>query len=449
MGRVSLEQGLSRRQRAATALVATSRTPIAISLGGKGAEIVTLFALVILLPRALGPSDYGRFAVAASVVAIVSASLGLGGPTMLSRFVPTAEGDARRRLARALAGRLLLVRALQVGVIAVSASVLVVAFPDSFALAATILVVVAISFEAVASLGYQVVLGLGRTTLWSFKFPIQNAIVCIAALVLYRLYGATGAIGGITVAAGAAFLLGGGTAFRELRGVRPAAALPQGALRFASIQTVSGLLVQLSHRGSPVAVLLIAGSEDEAGFVALAAGVALTATYVVAQVFVVELPRLAATFEQSPHEVERQAQKLAAIASVVLVPIGILAVVVVEAGLPVALGQDFAAAIPAFGPALAILPLAPLSALGAQMAALRLRPELSALANGAGAAAFVIAVLVAAPSWAAVGGTIALLVATVVSILATLVLMPDALGRRLTLVAFGASALVLVVAAAL
>ncbi|MGH3834213.1 MAG: hypothetical protein ACRDSF_00695, partial [Pseudonocardiaceae bacterium] len=62
--------------------------PVLAGLAGKAAEAATLLLLATVVPRALGPADYGRFAVALTVVAIGSVAMTLGGATLLARYVP-------------------------------------------------------------------------------------------------------------------------------------------------------------------------------------------------------------------------------------------------------------------------------------------------------------------------------------------------------------------------
>ena len=64
---------------------------------GKAAEAVTLVLLATVVPRLLGPADYGRLSVVLTLVAVGSVALTLGGATLLSRYVPAAppRGAAR------------------------------------------------------------------------------------------------------------------------------------------------------------------------------------------------------------------------------------------------------------------------------------------------------------------------------------------------------------------
>ena len=429
-------------------LAAHARTPIAQSLVGKTAEAATLVALTLLVPRLLGPSDYGTFAVALAIVTVVSSSLTLGGPTLLSRFVPAAAPADRRPIARALVARILRVRALQVLVVVAVATVLTLAAPDRFGAAVTALVALAVVLEIGATFGYQIALGLGHTSLWSFRYAMQNTVLFAATLVLYEAAGATGAIGGITLASAVALVVGATVAVRELRGVVAAPSIPPGAIRFSVMQSIGGFFSLITTRGVPIAVIVLTGSEREAGYAALASGVALAGTYAVWQAFLVELPRLSASVAQAGVETEAAARRLAARATAVLIPLGIASALLVGWGLPLVVGEEFVEAAPAFGPALAILPLAAVGALASQVAALRLQPGVRAVGSAAGATAFVVTALVAVPAWEATGGTAALLAGVATTVIVGVARLPGAAGSRLLAAAFAGSLATLVIGVA-
>ncbi len=85
---------------AASADAGRQRGPVVASLAGKVAEAVTLLLLARVVPRVLGPADYGRFAVALTVVAIGAVAMTLGGATLLARYVPTAARETADSTAR-------------------------------------------------------------------------------------------------------------------------------------------------------------------------------------------------------------------------------------------------------------------------------------------------------------------------------------------------------------
>jgi O-antigen/teichoic acid export membrane protein len=250
------------------------RGPVVASLAGKAAEAVTLLLLATVVPRVLGPADYGRFAVALAVVAIGAVAMTLGGATLLARYVPAAAAGGRGALARALSVRLARNRAVLFAVLTVIATALVTWDPARFPPLLTALVLIARALNVVATLALQADLGLGHAGAWCARYPLQNAVLVVAAIVLYDAAGATGAVAAIVVSAAVAFGLGVVAVTPLLRRRFPPVAVPEGALRFGLLKATSGALVQVGQRGGVIAVALLAASSVQTGFAALAIGVA-------------------------------------------------------------------------------------------------------------------------------------------------------------------------------
>lgn len=419
------------------------RTTVLVGGVGKGLEAVTLVLLFTLVPRLLGPSDYGSFAVALSLVTLASAASALGGPTWLSRFVPTVPVADRPGLARALAVRSARWRIAVCGVAALGATILALADPERFEPLACFLVVLAVALDVAATLVYQVGLALGRIGLWSLRYPLQNAVLVAAVLVLHAGFGIEGALAGIALSSGAALAVG--LAVVPLRrGPASATALPPGAARFAVIYGASGFFVQLLHRGGVVLVAMLAGSQVEAGFAAISIGIALALTYLVWQWFALELPRLAAGGE-TRQLVEAPVRTLAWFALCVAVPAAMVAAVAFEQVIPRLAGEQFGGVEASLGPALAIVPLAPLTSAAAQLAALRLQPLLRLLAAAVGAIVFLAAGFILVPGEAALGATIALLLGSAAAAAVGAATFGDLLERRFVAGSFLGTLLVLAV----
>ena len=426
------------------------RWAVEASVAGKVAELVTLVALAILVPRVLGPADFGRFSVALTVVTIASVAMMLGGPTLMARYVPAAAPAQRAPLARALTARLALGRAAQLVAVAAVAATLVLVDPAAFPADLTALVVLGLSLSVVATLALQAGLGLGRTGAWSARYPLQNAVLVVAVLVLYPVGGVTAAVGAITLSCAVALGLGVVTAGPALRGPGSAAALPEGAMRFAVLQAAGGALVQVAHRGGVVAMALLAGSTVQTGHVALALGVALAATYAVAQVFTVALPGLVERGNGGApgSGAEAALRRLAGLALAVLLPAALVAALLLEEAVPAVFGAGYAGAVEAFVPALAMVVLAPVNALALQAAALRLRPEATLHSAVAGALAFALVALLAVPPLGATGGAAAALAGAVAAALTSIGLLPGAIGARVGGASLAGAAGVLAVALA-
>jgi hypothetical protein len=428
------------------------------SLAGKAVETAMQVLLVTLVPRLLGPADYGGFALALTLVTIGSASVSFSGPTVMARFVPAAPPSERTALARALLLRIGRWRLAQVVLFAaLPAAVLVAVDPGRFPPLEAGLIVLAFALDVGATLVFQVALGLGRALFWSFRFPVQYAVLVTAAPALDALGGAPGAVVAIALASGAALVVGAAVVLPPVLRARAGAPLPPGALRFGVLHGASGVFSLIASRGGVVAVALLTASSVETGYAALATGIAIAGTQVVVQAFAVQLPGLVladtAMTTGSSTEAARSrrsagegpARLLAERAELALLPLAIVAAAVVKPALPVAIGERFEGAADAFAPALAALPLAPVTALALQTAALRLRPEARLWATVAGALAFAITAVVAIPPWEAAGGSTALLAGTLATNVASLGFFPDVLRGWLLPVSIGGAGLVLAV----
>ncbi|HEX7136171.1 MAG TPA: hypothetical protein VF228_26555 [Iamia sp.] len=422
------------------------RRAVAGSVAGKSAEMVTLVLLATVVPRALGPTAYGRFAVPLTVVTLGSLALTLGGPTLMARFVPAAPPGERVALARALGARLARGRAVQLAVMGVVTAAVVAVAPDRLPPLATTYVALALALNVAASLLLQTALGLGRTGAWSTRWPLQNAVLIASVLVLYDAAGDIGAVAATLVAAGAAVVFGLAVTVPALRPAGPPVPVPAGAIRFGALQATGAALVQVAQRGGVLAVAVLASDATETGFAALAIGIALGATYAVLQAFTVALPHLAERADAPVDDAEAVLRRMAGGLLVVLVPALVIGALLLHRLVPVVFGDDFRAADAAFGPALALVALAPLNALYVQASALRMRAEASALAGGVAAGAFLLVAVVAVPAWGGAGGTAAALAGAVGGAAASTRLLPGAAGGRVLAASTAGAVLVLLVA---
>jgi O-antigen/teichoic acid export membrane protein len=190
-------------------------------------------------------------------------------------------------------------------------------------------------------------------------------------------------------------------------------------------------LTQFVQRGGVVAAALLS-TDEQTGHAAVAIGVALAATYAVAQVFVVTLPALSA--RQAEGAAEPALRRLAGVLLAAVLPAMALAVFAVGVAVPLVLGAAYTDAVAAFPLALAAVVLAPLNALLLQAAALRLRPMATLTAAAAGAAVFVGVAALAVPVWGAAGAAGAALAGTTAAAVAGVVAVPGAAGWRLVIV---------------
>ena len=206
--------------------VALPRRALAGSAAGKALEALTLAGLVVLVPRALGPADYGGFAVALAVATGIATATGIGGPALFARVLAPLDGAGRRDVARTLALRVGRTRLLLLVALAAAAAVAALVAPGHVGALPLALVAAAALLGAAASLLSQLALGLERTAAWSLRYPLENGVIVAGALLLYPTAGLDGAIAAIALGAAAALALGiAGTwpALRDARARRGAA----------------------------------------------------------------------------------------------------------------------------------------------------------------------------------------------------------------------------------
>jgi O-antigen/teichoic acid export membrane protein len=401
------------------AAVALPWKALAGSAAGKGVEALTLVALVLLVPRALGPADYGGFAVALALATGIATATGIGGPALFARVLAPLQGERRDDVARALTLRAARTRALMlVGLAALAAGGALVASGDVRG-SHVALVAAAAVLGTAATLLSQLALGLERTAAWSLRYPLENGVIVVAALALYPSMGLDGAIAAVALGACAALALAIAGAAPGLRGARPGAALPPGALRFARLQAAGGTLTQAVHRGAAPACALVGAGAVATGHAAIAAGATLAITYAVAQTMLVALPGVARAHARDPVAAEAVLRRAALWCAATALPICVVVALAAEPLLAAALGEEFRAAADALRIALAAAALAPLWALANQLAAVRERPAAVLAGAAAGATAFAFVALLSIPQSGASGAASAMLAGVAATTAAT------------------------------
>jgi O-antigen/teichoic acid export membrane protein len=418
------------------------RAAVMTSLAGKSAEMVTLLLLATVVPRVLGPSDYGRFAVPLTVVTLGSLALTLGGHTVMARYVPAAVPADREALARRLGARLARGRAVQLAAFGVVGAAVVTAAPDRFPPATSSLVLLALTLSVAATLALQITLGLGRAGPWSLRYPLQNAVLVAAVLAMEPVWGFEGSVLAILLSTVVAAGFAAVAVAPVLRGPVPPVAIPDGAIRFGVLLAAGAGLVQVAQRGSVLVVAVLAGSTQQTGFAALATGIALGVTYAVLQASTVSLPHLSDSEGDGSATGEAVLGRLSWTLLGVAVVLTLPAAMFLDELVPAVFGDGYEGAGAAFGWALALVVLAPVHALLVSVAALRLVPEASLAGGVATAVGFLVAAAIAVPTLEAAGGTLAVLVGTVAGIVVLWHRLPGAASARLVVASLAGAALV-------
>lgn len=398
---------------------------------GKALEIGTQGLLVTLLPRLLGPAEFGRLSVALAIVTIGAVAMSLGAPASFARFVPAAPEHLRVGTARSLTIKLLPLRTAQMSIAVLAAVVLVMARPGSFPPRDAALVVVALGAEVGALLMAQIALGLGATWIWSYRLSARN----VALLLLVPAFAALGWTVDVmwTVALGSA----AGLAFAFVlvwplvRHAAPGAPVPDGAMRFGRVSGLALLVGQVTYRGPVLAASIGGLAPEDVGYAGLAASIAMAGIYAVRELFMVSVPELVDCWSRDPSEADRRLRRLGWRVQSALIAGSILGAVALEQVLPMVVGDAFAPATRALALVLATFPLVPLSALATPASALRLTPGVPLRIDAIALGVFVVFAFLLVPRYAAAGAMGAMLAAVATSALFSVTAIPTVVTLRM------------------
>jgi O-antigen/teichoic acid export membrane protein len=387
------------------------------TLGAKWLELSGQALLLLILPRLLGPDDFGEFAVAFALVSLASLGMGLGAPVAASRYIPRAAPGERLAVTRALVARVVRMR------VPLLAALTLAAIPASWlvpgvSLGVALAVCGAAWFAVGTSVVAEIALGLGRTRMWNLRFPLENGLVLVAAVAGHAAFGGVGAIIGLPLAMAVTFALLTPAVARELRGAEPGAELPPGTLRFARLTSFTVLVFVAVTRAGPPLVSLLGGSSAQAGYAAIASGIAAAGSGVVGSMMVVQLPRLATLARSDPGRAEAEARRSGLLVTALAAVAAVVAAGVADPLIRLVLGHDFAGAVGPVSLALAAVPLTAVTSLAGVISSLRLRPERIAAAWGVGGGCFLAAAVPAISALDAEGAALALVAGVAAACLA-------------------------------
>jgi O-antigen/teichoic acid export membrane protein len=412
------------------------------TLAAKSAELATQAALLLLVPRALGPDAYGGFAVAFGAVSVLSLGLGLGASIAAVRYLPAVAGEERLARTRAVAVSVGRSRVRVLGALTAAALVagpLVLDVPVGVTLA-----VCAAAWSSVgSSIASELALGLGRHRVWNARFPLENGLVVAGAPAGHALLGGDGAIYGMALGCVLAFAMLAPRAMAGLRGTPAGDPLPPEAVGYARLQTATVILGTVVMRGAPLAMPLLGASSVQTGYAAVATGVGAAGAGTIIGLMMVQLPRLVQIREESRERAEHDGAFSARVALAIALAAALPAALLATPLLELALGSEFAGARGAFELALPAIPLGAAYAFASVAASLRLRPAGLTQAWGLGVAAFVVVAAATIPSLDAEGASLAMTAGMLTACLATTVTVGGREVRRVCALAIAAAAVVL------
>jgi O-antigen/teichoic acid export membrane protein len=383
-------------------------------VGQRGLDVLRAVAFAALVPRLLGPADFGRFIVLTSVGLWFSLLSSLGSTQLLARFVPTLgpATDERRRLV----GSLLAVRLLGGAGAALTYLLIAGLWLREIPIALPAAIAAGVLLRSASNVLFGFFLGLNQAARWGMGELVRRwcSLVFIVAGVFF--FGLAGACIGGLLAEAAVLTLGVVWARPHLRfgDVRLDAAFIGPYLRYNALFFGSNVLFSLCQRGTEALVRMLGADPDEVGRYSLAASGYLFGTHALWHLAMAFVPLVARCRSEGrlPAALEVMG-RLLTLAAVVGVLAVFAAVLVGEPLVVLLAGAAFRPAATALPPLTAAL-VAYAVACAARVLALALeRPRASLAAAGVQVAALAAAGALLVPRLGAVGGGLAVLIAAV------------------------------------
>jgi O-antigen/teichoic acid export membrane protein len=367
-----------------------------------------LFA--VLVPRLLGPTVFGRYALLVSVSLWFSLLSGLGAVSMLTRSVPRFLAAGDEAGVRRLASSLVLLRAVT-GACSAAGFVLVAVYllgePD---LAAAAFVGGAVLCRAVGNFGFALLLGLNQAARWGAGELVRRWLIIALVPAGFIAGGLRGACAGLFACEAVVLALGLwwtraflGRAFLDMsrRHLSP-------FLRLGSVFGAANLLMTFTQRSGEAMVRFASGSYEEVGYFGAAYAIYLTAGHALWQVVMSLAPHFIAEVERGNRDtVARWVERLLAyaVSGSMLCLAGAF-----FAGrdlVPLLLGRQYAAAADNLLPLMVTLVLAGSAAAGRVVALVVDRPRPLIAAAGLELAVFLLAGIPLAVRFGSFGAAVA------------------------------------------
>ncbi len=237
---------------------------------------VALFAIII--PRMMGPSVYGQYALFVSVVAMGDALLDLGITEIAARTVPELQqqrnlSGIRTFFSRMLAFKLTLDLLVILGVV----------FGRSLLRGAHLqhiwVLLLAMLFADVTAPAYGLMFGLNRLSICSLRDPLRRAMSLVIVVTLFHAFGLTGAIFSVAITEGLLALrfLWVVRAYVSTRELVPSWSYAAPLLRYGSLFYLSAGLISLWQRLGNTLITALRGDFRQVALFDLSNQIFLTA----------------------------------------------------------------------------------------------------------------------------------------------------------------------------
>lgn len=260
----------------------------------RAAQTVGGVGFALLVPRLMGPDQFGRYALATSVAFWLATVSGLGLLNATTRYVPMLRARGDVVTLRRLIGNFFTLR-LASGLVAAAAYLAVGSWwwPD---LDPPVLILIAAAVWAQGLGGYlfSLFLGFNQAARWAMGDTLRRWLLLVLVYPSYHLGGLHGAAAGVLFAELATLALGlawrprlrmRGTFIPDLRFLSP-------YLRFGLTSLITQVLLIAFLGSGEILVRTFSGSYVEVGFFSLAHGAYLVVAMTIPQIMLAFLPLL-------------------------------------------------------------------------------------------------------------------------------------------------------------
>jgi O-antigen/teichoic acid export membrane protein len=241
-------------------------------LGLRALDLAVGVAVMALVPRALGPQEYGRYALLTSVTFWLAFVSGLGSMQVVGRHLPELLQAGRAGAARSLLGRLLQLRLATGSGVALAYFAVARAWLPEIEASAALFAAVAVAVRTVGALAFAVFLGRNQAGRWALAEPARRLVALPLVLFGYARAGLPGACAG-AFAADLLVMSGGLAAVAAHLGwPRPEHdAEVRERLRFGWTLLLGNVLLLLPQRAGEVLVRAASGDYALVAYFSLAA----------------------------------------------------------------------------------------------------------------------------------------------------------------------------------
>lgn len=380
----------------------------------KGVDYAALAAFIIVVPRVMGPTLYGRLAALVSLMALLVSTSGLGTGATFGRFLPEYSVTGDRSQARALFIQLFWTRAvlalfLSIGLMAFLPKLLPGLSWFSFTIAG-----VALLAGAIAATCFQACYGSKQFGKWSSQDPLTRITLLVLLVLLGGAHSLDRAI--IAVALSNLVILALGLFWSQdfFKGERAPIRWESvfAHLRFGVTVFAGNLLLITVWRLGEATIVLLSGNSSEAAFFNIANAAVMSASMLTLQVFVMLIPVFTSLYvsgnQAAVEESMGRVLKYVTIGAFFAILAAYIAGPIVIERL---LGQRYAVVNANLRALVLALPATALLALGATCGVIWQCPGKTMITNGAALCTFVGAAFLLVPRMISVGASIAVTLA--------------------------------------